>query len=162
MDHRTIHAIGIAAVIITGLIVLGTGVWFMISDHPFGSMMGDTNGYSEELDLTREEARAVSPGLEAWAIHVSDQVGSLSIGWALFVVALAALDYRRRDHGLQLVLAIGGLPMLAYATFEEFAHFEAIWNPGTLLSILVFPLFIFGLALMYTGTSSVSNTENDR
>ena len=148
MSNETVHTLGVALVVLAGLLAVANGVWFVVGDHPF-----DDDGYSEEVDLTREQAADVTPQLADWLLHVSDQVGSVSVGWGLFVSALGLLEHRRHDRALQVVLLVGGLPTLLFSAFGEFAQFGTA-DTGTLVSMAVLGLFLVGSAATYVGTES--------
>lgn len=148
MVSERAHTIGVAIVVIAGLIAVANGLWFIVGNHPF-----DDNGYSEEVGLTQGEAHDVTPQLADWLLHVSDQVGSVTVGWGLFVSGLAVLERSRHDHGLQLMLLVGGLPTLVFSAFGEHAQFGTM-DTGSIISTGVLVLFVIGLGLMYAGTTS--------
>jgi hypothetical protein len=145
VDDR-LHTVGVALIALAGAVAVANGLWFVVGEHPF-----DDGGYSEEVDLTHSEAADVTPELPDWLLHVSDQVGSVTTGWGLFVISLAALEHRRRDRAIQAILAIGGLPTLVFSAFGEHAQFGTV-DTGTLLSVLVLAAFVLGLGLVVVTT----------
>lgn len=151
MADRRLHAVGVAIVVLAGLVAMANGLWFIVGNHPF-----DDGGYSEEVRLTQQEAHDVTPQLADWLLHVSDQVGSVTVGWGLFVIGLAVLESRRHDHGLQLVLLVGGLPTLVFSAFGEHAQFGTM-DTGSIISTAVLALFVIGIGLIYTGTASTGS-----
>lgn len=136
-----VHQAGVALVVLSGLLAVANGAWFVIGHHPFND-----DGYSEEVDLTRSQARDVNPGLEDWLLHVSDQTGSVTVGWGLFVATLGVVGLPRGESSARIALAVGGLPTLAFSAFGEFIQFGTL-DRGTIISITVFALFVLGLAL---------------
>lgn len=146
MPGSRLHMIGAALVFIAGLVAALNGAWFVIGEHPF-----DDDGYSEEVNLTREEARDVDPQLEDWLLHVSDQTGSVTLGWGLFVMALAGLGLRTGQPYARPILLIGGLPTLVFSAFGEYVQFGHL-DTGTLISMGVLALFLLGIALTYVGS----------
>lgn len=135
-------------VFIAGFVAALNGAWFVAGQHPF-----DDDGYSEEVDLTREEAREVTPELEDWHLHVSDQTGSVTVGWGLFVMALASLGLRTGQPYARPILLLGGLPTLTFSAFGEYVQFGHL-NTGTVISIGVLELFLLGIALTYVGSGT--------
>lgn len=100
----------------------------------------------------------MTPELADWLLHVSDQVGSVTVGWGLFVVAVAWLEYKRSDRSLQTVLVIGGLPTLLFSAFGEFIHFGTM-DTGTMISMGVLTLFLIGILLIYVGSHPVKSSN---
>jgi hypothetical protein len=144
--RNRLHTVGVVLIALAGTVAVTNGLWFVVGDHPF-----DDGGYSEEVDLTHSEAAEVTPDLPDWLLHVSDQVGSVTTGWGLFVVSLAWLEHRRRDRALQTVLLLGGLPTLLFSAFGEHAQFGTV-DTGTMLSVLVLGLFLVGVSLIVATT----------
>lgn len=154
MVNTRLNVIGIALVFIAGLAAALNGGWFIVGQHPF-----DDGGYSEEVDLTREEAREVTPELEDWLLHVSDQTGSVTLGWGLFVMALAIFGLRNGQPYARPTLLIGGLPTLIFSAFGEYVQFGTL-DTGTIISMGVLGLFLVGIALTYVGPDPDEETEN--
>lgn len=146
MTTSRLFSIGIALIFVAGLVAGLNGAWFIVGQHPF-----DDGGYSEEVDLTREEAREVNPELEDWLLHVSDQTGSVTLGWGLFVMAVAGLGLRTEQPYAWTILLVGGLPTLVISAFGEYVQFGHL-DTGTILSMGVLGLFLLGLALTYVGS----------
>jgi hypothetical protein len=149
-----LHTVGVALVVVAGLIAIGNGLWFVVGSHPF-----DDGGYSEEVDLTRAEAGDVTPELPDWLLHVSDQVGSVTVGWGAFVVGLGVLEHRRRDRALQGLLLIGGLPTLLFSAFGEHVQFGAM-DTGSIISTVVLGLFVIGVGLQYVATRDTGSLQS--
>lgn len=140
MDDR-LHTLGVAMVVLAGVVAIANGAWFIVGQHPF-----DDDGYSEEVDLSREEARQVNPELEDWLLHVSDQTGSVTVGWGLFIVTLGLVGLPSSDRTAQIALLVGGLPTLLFSAFGEFVQFGTL-DTGTVISMVVLVLFVLGLGL---------------
>lgn len=153
MATSRLFTIGVALVFLAGLAAALNGAWFIVGQHPF-----DDDGYSEEVNLTREEARDVDPKLEDWLLHVSDQTGSVTLGWGLFVMALAGIGLRVGQPHARTILLIGGLPTLAFSAFGEYVQFGHM-DTGTMISMAVLGLFLLGLALTYVGQRTDPATE---
>lgn len=153
MANSWLNLIGIGLVFIAGFTAALNGAWFIVGQHPF-----DDGGYSEEVDLTREEAREVNPELEDWLLHVSDQTGSVTVGWGLFVMTLAAFGLRTGQPYARLTLLVGGLPTLLFSAFGEYVQFGTL-DTGTMISMVVLGLFLIGLALTYVGPDADEETE---
>lgn len=152
MALSRLHMVGVALIFLAGLIAALNGAWFIAGEHPF-----DDDGYSEEVDLTREEARDIGPELEDWLLHVSDQTGSVTLGWGLFVMAVAGFGLRTGQPYARPTLLIGGLPTLVFSAFGEYVQFGTL-DTGTILSMGVLGLFLLGVALTYVGSE---NDEGD-
>ncbi|MFQ5941342.1 MAG: hypothetical protein ACE5KA_06570 [Nitrososphaerales archaeon] len=75
--QRRVVLISTILISIAGLIATVTGIWFIIGDHPFNH----EGGFSREFEMMRAELEAINPNLVSWPLHVSDQVGNLSMGW---------------------------------------------------------------------------------
>lgn len=146
MESSRLFTVGVALVFLAGLAAGLNGAWFIVGQHPF-----DDGGYSEEVDLTREEAREVNPHLEDWLLHVSDQTGSVTMGWGLFVMAVAALGLRNDQPHSRTILLIGGLPTLLVSAFGEYVQFGH-FDTGTIISIGVLVAFLLGLAVTYVAS----------
>lgn len=143
MASLRLHRVGVALVFVAGLAAAVNGAWFVVGQHPF-----DDDGYSEEVNLTRDQAREVDPKLEDWLLHVSDQTGSVTVGWGLFVMALAGFGLRTGQSYARTILLIGGLPTLVFSAFGEYVQFGTL-DTGTIISMGVLGLFLLGLALTY-------------
>lgn len=143
MANSWLNLIGVGLVFVAGLAAALNGAWFIVGQHPFND-----DGYSEEVDLTREDAREVTPELEDWLLHVSDQTGSVTVGWGLFVMTVAAFGLRTGQPYARLTLLIGGLPTLLFSAFGEYVQFGTL-DTGTMISMGVLGLFLVGLALTY-------------
>ena len=126
---------GLASVLTVLLIHIPT-------EHPFNR----PNGYAEEFGMTKAEIEAFNPEAAHWMIHVSDQVGSTSLGWGLFLIALALLGIRRGNKTALWALWIGGKPTAAYSAFHEYILFGT-FDIGSLLSAMVLFIFLLGMLL---------------
>lgn len=149
MAGSRMKMVGVALVFSAGLVAALNGAWFIVGQHPF-----DDGGYSEEVDLTREEAREVSPELEDWLLHVSDQTGSVTVGWGLFVMAIAGFGLRTGQPYARPTLLVGGLPTLIFSAFGEYVQFGHL-DTGTLISIGVLGIFLLGIVLTYIPSENV-------
>lgn len=148
MASSRLYTIGVVLVFVAGLVAALNGAWFIVGQHPF-----DDDGYSEEVDLTREEAREVNPELEDWLLHVSDQTGSVTLGWGLFVMALAGLGLRTGQPYARPTLLLGGLPTLTFSAFGEYVQFGHL-DTGTIISMGVLGLFLLGIAFTYISSDT--------
>jgi hypothetical protein len=130
---------------IAGLISVLNGAWFVFGEHPFHR----TGGYSREFGMTEAELNAINPLIADWGRHVSDQVGSVSIGWGLFIVILAIFGVLRRQKLAWLTLWIAGTPTIFYSALGEFIQFRT-FDEGSLYSFIVLIFFLVGMLLPIT------------
>lgn len=137
--------LGVGLVFVSGLVASAIGLWFVVGSHPFDEAEG---AYSDEVALTRDQALAASPTLYRWLLHVSDQTGSVSFGWGMFVMALAATGLRHGVPWARNVLWLGAMPTLAFSAFGDWIQFHTV-DPGTVSSIGALTLFVAGMALTY-------------
>lgn len=126
---------------IAGCAAALTGIWFIAGEHPF-----HRDGYSEEMGMTKAQLQAINPQIVDWTMHVSDQVGSVSMGWGLFIVVLAWFGVRNGQKVAWYALWIGGAPTLLISSFGEITQFGSL-DTGSLLSIFVLALFLTGMLL---------------
>lgn len=136
---------GVGLVFFCGLIAAAIGAWFVVGSHPFDESAG---AYSDEVGLTRDQALAASPTLYTWLLHVSDQTGSVSFGWGMFVMALAVTGLRQGVGWARNVLWLAAMPTLAFSAFGEWIQFHTV-DPGTVSSIAALVLFVAGMGLTY-------------
>jgi hypothetical protein len=125
-----------------GVISVINGLWFVIGDHPFHR----EGGYSREFGMTEAQLNAINPQIADWGRHVSDQVGSVSFGWGMFIVVLAVLGILRAQKTAWVTLWLAGTPTLIYSTFGEFLHFGT-FDEGSLYSMIVLVLFVTGMII---------------
>ena len=142
--------VGVGLVFFCGFIAAAIGAWFVVGSHPFDEQDG---AYSDEVGLTRDQALAASPTLHSWLLHVSDQTGSVSFGWGMFVMAIAVTGLRQGVGWARNVLWIAGTPTLAFSAFGEWIQFHSV-DPGTVSSIVALVLFVSGMALTYAPTAT--------
>lgn len=141
--QRRLLTIAAACIFLAGFLAVATVLLIHIpTDHPFNG----ANSMAEEFGMTRAEVDAFNPKLSAWMIHVSDQVGSTSLGWGLFLMALAWLGIRKGSRTAWWALWIGGTPTVAYSAFGEYIMFGT-WDIGSLLSLGVLVIFLIGMVL---------------
>ena len=112
---------------IAGCAAALTGIWFIAGEHPF-----HRDGYSEEMGMTKAQLQAINPQIVDWTMHVSDQVGSVSMGWGLFIVVLAWFGVRNGQKVAWYALWIGGAPTLLISSFGEITQFGAVRQSGSL------------------------------
>ena len=127
---------------IAGLLAALTGILFIVGDHPFHR----EGGFSEEMGMTKTEIEAFNPKIVDWTMHVSDQVGSVSMGWGLFIIVLSWFGIRRENKVAWYALWIAGTPTLFISSFGEIIQFGT-FDVGSVLSIGVFILFMIGMLL---------------
>ncbi|MBI4306438.1 MAG: hypothetical protein HY678_08990 [Chloroflexi bacterium] len=139
-QNRRLLNIAAALAACGGLIAVATGVFFVVGDHPFYR----DGGFSEEINMTRTEAEALNPLIVEWTMHVSDQVGTMSAAWGLFVIGLAWFGLRQGQRSAWIMLWVGGLPALLSASFSEYIMFGHM-DEGSLLSTAVLVLFMAGM-----------------
>ena len=134
----------VAAVLISlaGLVAAVTGAWFIFGQHPFHR----SDGFAKEFGMTQAQIDSFNPEISHWVIHVSDQVGAVSLGWGLFVMCLAAFGVRDGQRSAWLSLWLGGLPTLLFAAFGELSSFGTL-DTGSILSLAVLGLFLAGMLL---------------
>jgi hypothetical protein len=125
-----------------GLVSSVTGAWFIIGAHPFHR----DNRFSEEFGMTEAQLNAFNPQIADWGRHVSDQVGSVSFGWGLFLITLALFGVLRGHKPSWIILWIAGIPTSLYSAFGEHIQFGTL-DTGTLLSMFVFLLFLVGMLI---------------
>jgi hypothetical protein len=134
--------VGASLVALGGLVSAATGVYFLVGNHPFHR----AGEFAEEFGMTRAQVEAVNPEIAHWVMHVSDQVGAVSLGWGLFLVLLAAFGLRLGHRPSWLALWAAGLPTLLFAAFGEVTMFGHL-DEGSLLSMGVLVLFLVGMLL---------------
>lgn len=126
---------GLASALVVLLIHIPT-------EHPFNG----PDGYADEFGMTKAEVEAVNPHMAEWMIHVSDQVGSASLGWGLFLMSLAVLGIRKGHKVAWWALWIGATPTAAYSAFGEYVMFGT-FDAGSLSSLAVLLVFLIGMLL---------------
>lgn len=147
--------VGVALVFLTGLIAAAYGLWFIASDQPF-----DSSGYADEFDMQQSEIAAFNPRVASWSIHVQNQIGSLSFGWGIFIMAIAATGLRMNVPWARNVLWICATPTLLYSALHEFIEFGTM-DVGTLSAIIAAAVFVLGMGLTYVraGTDAPASDE---
>lgn len=143
---QAVRMTGVALVFLVGLISAAFGVWFAVSDQPF-----DSAGYADEFEMDKGEIAAFNPRVASWSVHVQNQIGSLTFGWGVLVMGLAATGLRLGVPWARWVLWAGALPTVLYSALHEFIEFGTI-DVGTISSLVVAALFILGMALTYVPT----------
>jgi hypothetical protein len=127
-------------ILVAGLTAVANGVWFILGDHPFDG----AGGYSDELGMTKTEVDRFNTQISDWVLHVTDQVGAVSLGWGLFLMALAAPAIRQDQRWARRALWLGGAPTLIIAALGEFVQFGTL-DVGTIISMTVLVLFLLGM-----------------
>ena len=140
--HRVILNVAAALIFAGGLIAATTGAWFIVGEHPFHR----AGGFAKEFGMTRAQVDGFNHEISDWVIHVSDQVGAVSLGWGLFLMTLAASGVRHGQRSAWLALWLGGTPTLVFAAFGELSAFGTL-DTGSILSIVVLLLFLMGMLL---------------
>ena len=140
--RRAILDVAAALIFLGGLTAAATGAWFIVGEHPFHR----AGGYSKELGMTKAEVDGFNHEISHWVIHVSDQVGAVSLGWGLFLMTQAVLGIRRAQRSAWISLWVGGMPTLLFAAFGELSTFGTM-DAGSILSLVVLLLFLFGMLL---------------
>lgn len=125
-----------------GLVAALTGIWFIVGDFPFDS----ETGFSDKMNISKDDLVVFNPKILSWVIHTTDQVGSVSMGWGLFVIALAWFGVRKLKKFAWYALWIGGTPTLLISTLKEIMRY-GILDTGSILNMVVFLLFIIGMLL---------------
>lgn len=144
---------GVALVFLVGLVSAAFGVWFAVSDQPF-----DSAGYADEFEMQKEEVAAFNPRVASWSVHVQNQIGSLTFGWGVLVMGLAATGLRQGVAWARWVLWAGALPTVLYSALHEFIEFGTM-DVGTISSLVVAALFVVGMALTYAPAASARDEE---
>lgn len=129
-------------IFLAGLISAATGIWFIFGDHPFYHQ----DGMAEDFGMTEAQVHHFNPELANWAVHVSDQIGSLTTGWALFMMILAWFGIRRGHRFSWIAVLIAGMPTMFYSSLGEWIMFGKL-DGGSPLAIVVFILFLCGMLL---------------
>lgn len=143
-DSSVWRRAAVVLVALTGVVAFANGVYFIVGDHPFNG----ENDYSEEIAMSKADAEANAPAVADWTMHVSDQVGSVSAGWGLFIIGLAVTGLRRGVPFARNVLWLGGLPTLVFSAFGEWVQFGHV-DTGTMMSMIALVLFVTGMGLSY-------------
>lgn len=140
--HQRILNWAAIMMIIAGLVAVLNGIWFIVGDHPFYL----EKGYAKDFDMTESEVQQFNPQLAKWVMHVSDQVGSVSVGWGLFIITLAWVGIRHGRKWAWNTLWVGGTPTALYASFGELLMFGAM-DFGSILSLVVLTIFLVAMLL---------------
>lgn len=127
--------------IFAGIVSSGTGIWFIVGDFPF-----DRTGFADKMDISKEELLATNPEIVMWATHTTNQLGSVSMGWGLFIIALAWLGIRKNNRYAWYALWVGGVPTLLYSAIKEIVRYGVL-DTGSILNITAFLLFFLGMLL---------------
>ncbi len=153
--QQRILNIAAACIFLAGFVAAASVLAIHIAtDHPFNG----ANGYAEEFGMSRLQVDAFNPRLSDWMIHVSDQVGSVSLGWGLFLMSLAWLGIRRGQRMAWWVLWLGGTPTVFYSAFGEHLMFGT-WDTGSMLSLIVLIIFLVGMLLPIKVFRDVGTTD---
>ena len=129
-----------------GLLALGNAAWIVAAGLPFGG----PGGYAANFGLTRAQVEAFSPELAWWTVHHYQRLAELSVGWGLFVIALAVGGIRRGQRLAWWALWLGATPTLLSAAFRERILFGR-FDPGSIMSLVVLALFLVGMLLPVRG-----------
>lgn len=74
--RRTILDVAAGLIFLGGLTAAATGVWFIVGEHPFHR----AGGFAKEFGMTKAEVDGFNHEISHWVVHVSDQVGAVSLG----------------------------------------------------------------------------------
>ena len=133
----------VVILICSGLVAALTGVfWFILADFPFDN----STGYADKMEITRAELMETNPAIVAWAGQTVNQLGSVTMGWGLFIIALAWFGIRKSSKDAWYVLWMGGAPTLLYSSVKEIVRYG--WtDTGSVLKLAAFLLFFLGMLL---------------
>lgn len=125
-----------------GLLALGNVAWIVAGGLPFNG----PGGFAANFGLTRAQVEAFNPELAWWTVHHYQRLAELSVGWGLFVIALAVGGVRRGQRLAWWALWLGATPTLLSAAFRERIVFGR-FDPGSIMSLIVLALFLVGMLL---------------
>jgi hypothetical protein len=125
-----------------GLLALGNAFWIVLAGLPFNG----PGGFAQNFGMTRAEVEAFNPQLAWWTVHHYQRLAEVSLGWGLFVIALAAGGIRRGERLAWWALWVGATPTLLSAAFRERIIFGR-FDPGSIASLIVLLLFLVGMLL---------------
>ena len=98
------------------------------------------------MEIVKAAQLETNPAIEAWAEQPANQLGSVTMGWGLFIIALAWTGIGKESKGAWYVLWIGGAPTALASSVQKIVRYG--WSDsGSTLNLAALSLLCLGLLL---------------